>query len=206
MAKKQSESVSDRLTRLLAERERYAQWLEKLETERDSTPDNVYDRVRDDYTARLEETTEQLGSHLEAIESTLDTRREKLETVSEVVDARTDELLEAEVRFRVGELDEEEWEEEEEKLQAAVAKAERKRDKVEADIERLETALERIREAEQEKGAGQKTAERSDEQKEQGEARPEPLPFRTVECTRCGTFNVEDATHCEACGTELATA
>src|SRR5688572_14219962 len=57
------QSALDAATQLMAEREKYESWLDDLEAKKDSTPAKVFDRVRQDYVARLQTVMEQLGQY-----------------------------------------------------------------------------------------------------------------------------------------------
>ncbi|HEX7049265.1 MAG TPA: zinc finger Ran-binding domain-containing protein [Longimicrobiales bacterium] len=144
MAKKQSGSASERLAALVADRERYRQWLIALEAERAGVPDHVYARIRDDYAAKLQAVVDELASHVEAIEAMLEERQTALHEADADAAARTDALLEAEVRFRIGEFDEKHWNELRGKLEAEIAEAEKQRDALNAQVTRLRGIMQQL--------------------------------------------------------------
>ena len=94
---------------LLQQRQKYEQWLAKLDEAGTRAPESVRSKVRSDYQARLEAVVAELGTHVESIESALAGRRE---TVAGLDARRADveeRLAEAEVRHAVGEYSDDEW-------------------------------------------------------------------------------------------------
>ena len=89
---------------LIEERRRYESWLATLESRRDATPQHVFDRVKADYTGRLQRVEEQLAVHSQAIQderASLQSRRSLLEAEEQL---RRDERAELELRSVVGEF------------------------------------------------------------------------------------------------------
>jgi len=94
---------------LLQQRQKYEQWLAKLDEAGTRAPESVRNKVRSDYQARLEAVVAELGTHVESIEAALSGRRE---TVAGLDARRADveeRLAEAEVRHAVGEYSDDEW-------------------------------------------------------------------------------------------------
>ena len=92
------------LPALIEERRRYEAWLATLESRRDATPQHVFDRVKADYTGRLQRVEEQLAVHSQAIQderASLQSRRSLLEAEEQL---RRDERAELELRSMVGEF------------------------------------------------------------------------------------------------------
>jgi hypothetical protein len=92
------------LAALIDERRRYESWLATLESRRESTPQHVFDRVKADYSGRLERVEEQLAVHSQAIQderASLQSRRSLLEAEEQL---RRDERAELELRSMVGEF------------------------------------------------------------------------------------------------------
>ena len=73
----------------MEEREKYESWLEDLEAKKDSTPPKVFDRVRQDYLARLQTVMEQLSEHTELLEEHLDTLSTKLRELEMAIKSLT---------------------------------------------------------------------------------------------------------------------
>lgn len=94
---------------LLQQRQKYEQWLAKLDGAGTRAPEAVRTKVRSDYQARLEAVVAELGTHVESIDAALTSRRE---TVAGLDARRADveeRLAEAEVRHSVGEYSDDEW-------------------------------------------------------------------------------------------------
>lgn len=108
MAKASPKSTSE-IQRLLAEKQRIEQWLERLNIAADKTPQPVRERVANDYRNRLEGVVAQLQSYQDELASALHaqlTRREELRTQEAKAAER---LAEAELRHTVGEYNEARW-------------------------------------------------------------------------------------------------
>ena len=93
------------LPALLTERRKYEKWLIALDARRETTPQHVFERVRADYTGRLERVDEELAVHRQAVQeerSSLHSRRSLLEAEEQL---RRDERAELELRQHVGELE-----------------------------------------------------------------------------------------------------
>jgi hypothetical protein len=94
---------------LLRQRQKFEQWLAKLDEAGTRAPEAVRNKVRADYQARLEAVVAELGTHVESIDAALAGRRE---TVAGLDARRADveeRLAEAEVRHAVGEYSDDEW-------------------------------------------------------------------------------------------------
>lgn len=98
------------LQELLDERQRYEGWLRALDDRRAATPPHVYERVRTDYTLRLERVTQRLRERAEQLTATIEGMRTRLQSLRSREADRTDERHEFELRAAVGELSPEEWE------------------------------------------------------------------------------------------------
>ncbi|HEX6938269.1 MAG TPA: hypothetical protein VF158_02575 [Longimicrobiales bacterium] len=223
----------DQLPDLIAERDRYRQWLDALESERSDIPDHIYERIAADYAARLDKAIEALREHVAALEARLEERRTALGETVDAIAARQDELVESRIRHQVGEWDARRWQSIERGIMATIAELERRRDELEAEVRRLEEALEQVRQPAVSaagmleapflqalgEGSGRSTmrAVNGNGRKDDGPARgaserqPEPEPtrprkptgHRTLHCGACGTFNLADAEFCEGCGSDL---
>jgi Chromosome segregation ATPases len=108
MREKQAASL-ETLNGLLAERERYEQWLAALENRRASTSDAVYQKVRGDYETRLREVSERIASRADELRSSIDSLGEKLRELAQQETFQREAAQEAELRAAVGEYSEDEW-------------------------------------------------------------------------------------------------
>ena len=138
-----SESVSalETVTKLMTERQKYDQWLRELEAKKDSTPEKVYERVRADYSERLEEVSNALREHTSSMQEharSLMIRLKELEVSEEEL---VEEQSENELRAQVGELSEGEWESSKKKAQRMIAKFKEDQELIAADLNRIRELL-----------------------------------------------------------------
>ena len=99
----------DEVRSLVAERQRYDDWLTALEARRAETPSRVFDRVHGDYVARRDAVMAQLSEHVGALAThgiELDSRLSILEAELATLE---DERVEAMLRTAVGEYDDHRW-------------------------------------------------------------------------------------------------
>jgi hypothetical protein len=115
-------SPLEAITRLIEDRDKYEQWLDDLEAKKDSTPDKVFERVRQDYLTRLQAVMDELKTHTVALQEHAANLVAKLRESESTEQEITDELAEAELRAQVGEITEAEWEATSRKAQREVAK------------------------------------------------------------------------------------
>lgn len=101
----------DEVRGLVAERQRYDDWLTALEAKREATPAHVFERVEKDYRARRDDVTERLSGHFGMLQSLRDDLQSKLETISSELSELEDARMEALLRTEVGEFDDDHWEE-----------------------------------------------------------------------------------------------
>ena len=102
-----SPNAMEELNALLEERTRYERWLSQLEAKREQTPVHVFERVRTDYTSRLEQVMGRLRSHGDGLQATAATLEERATTLSTDESHRRDARAEIELRSMVGEYDQE---------------------------------------------------------------------------------------------------
>lgn len=102
-----SEDVAD----LLERRSTYREWLNRLEEMKDEVSPEVYRPVEEDYRVRLGRVDEELAQHREGLQRALQERQSRHSEMTARRDELVRELDEAELRHRVGELGEGEWEE-----------------------------------------------------------------------------------------------
>ena len=126
---------------LMAEREKYEQWLEDLEGKKDSTPAKVFDRVRQDYLARLQTVMDQLGEHTATLQEHAETLMEKLRELEESEAENTEAQEEAAIRKQVGEMTSAEWESGSRKAQRELAKIKENQTVILADLNRIRDLL-----------------------------------------------------------------
>jgi len=94
---------------LLAQRARYAQWLEELAARTSGAPAHVVAKVRADYEARLAAVRGALGSRVAELEGQRRAAIEARDAARAAEQALADARTEAELRHAVGEYDGDEW-------------------------------------------------------------------------------------------------
>lgn len=126
---------------LVAERQRFDDWLTALEAKRAETPARVFERVHGDYVARRDAVIEGLHAHvgsLESLEADLNGRLQLLESqLAEREDARAEGML----RTAVGEFDAERWEATRQEVEAAISQFGQDREALTAEIEDVRSLL-----------------------------------------------------------------
>ena len=145
-----SESVPvsiDAVRALVAERQRFDQWLSALEARRAETPVHVYDRVRADYASRRSGVLEQLHDQAPALATLLAELDERASALASQVQAQEDERAEAMLRHAVGEFDDVAWDAVRERVEQALGELQGARDGVEAQRDELRGLLDEARPA-----------------------------------------------------------
>ena len=100
----------DEVRSLVAERQRYTDWLTALDARRVETASHVFDRVRGDYVARRDAVLAQLREHIGALSTHGDELDSRLSAVEAELATLEDERVEAMLRTAVGEYDDDRWE------------------------------------------------------------------------------------------------
>ncbi len=103
-------SIEDVRT-LVAERQRYDDWLSALDARRADTPTRVFDRVHADYMGRRAGIMDQLREHVSTLAALGDELAARLDAVESKLSAHEDERAEAMLRTAVGEYDAARWDE-----------------------------------------------------------------------------------------------
>ena len=111
-------SIDDVRT-LVAERQRYDDWLAALEAKRSDTPVRVFERVHGDYFARRSGVIEKLREHVGALAALGDDLERRIEDLEAQLASHEDERAEAMLRTAVGEYDGERWETVRQEVEAA---------------------------------------------------------------------------------------
>lgn len=134
----------DALTELLERRNQVQGWLARLDELTPDTAAHVANRVRADYEERLASVLAELGKHLDGIRADVDRLRNELEDARARQESAVDELEETRLRYRIGELQEEDWAERHAALEAEVATVSAARDETSAELQRLEELVAQI--------------------------------------------------------------
>jgi len=135
------QSALDAATQLMAEREKYEQWLDDLEAKKDSTPAKVFDRVRQDYVARLQTVMEQLGQYTATLQEHAENLVAKLRELEDAEEENEEEQAEAALRKQVGEMTPAEWESGSRKAQRELAKIKENQLVILTDLNRIRDLL-----------------------------------------------------------------
>ncbi len=132
-----SSNVSEELSALLQERERYETWIRQLEAKVDSTPRAVYDRVLADYKMRLKAVLDRVGGRTGELRTQIEALEARLSIVEKEHAELRDERAEAELRHQVGEYTSEQWKEISAHTDEALSRATAQRTDVAGDVARL---------------------------------------------------------------------
>ncbi len=133
-------SIEDVRT-LVAERQRYDDWLASLDAKRADTPVRVFERVYGDYAARRSAVVERLREHLGPLASLGADLDARIQALDSELATHEDERAEAMLRTAVGEFDAERWELVRLEVEASIAKLETQRDELRAEIEDVRSLL-----------------------------------------------------------------
>lgn len=121
----------------MAERAKYEKWLSELDAKKAATPKHVFERVRGDYTARLDAVLEQLREHTTAMQEHARTLMARLRELEASEQDLQDERAEQELRAQVGELTPAEWETISRRAERALAKVKEDQEAVADDLNRI---------------------------------------------------------------------
>lgn len=111
----------DKVRSLVAERQRYDDWLTVLDARRAETPSRVFDRVYGDYVARRDAVMAQLREHVGALSTHGTELNRQLSTLEAELVTLEDERVEAMLRTAVGEYDGHRWETVRQDVEAKIA-------------------------------------------------------------------------------------
>ena len=129
------------VSELMAERAKYEKWLSDLEGKRASKSAKAYEKVKADYTARLNAVLEKLTEHQAAMQQHAAGLEATLRELSGEEEELTDALAEAELRFDVGEISPEEWTALSKKTEKDIARITQAKETAAADLARLRDML-----------------------------------------------------------------
>jgi len=129
------------LDALLAEKRKHEGYLAKLEEKRESTPEHVFTRLRDEYLTKLTDLQVRAAAEAEALTESLKEDEAAVAEIEGRLAAVTEERVEGELRAAVGEYDPKEWAKKLETLTASAAKIEKEREVRVASFERTRGLL-----------------------------------------------------------------
>ncbi|QJR35177.1 hypothetical protein [Gemmatimonas groenlandica] len=138
----ESRAVSiDEVRSLVAERQRYDDWLTALDARRAETPSRVFDRVHGDYVARRDAVMAQLREHVGSLSSHGDELDGRLSTLEAELATLEDERVEAMLRTAVGEYDDDRWETVRQDVETKIASLGEQRGALLTEIDEIRTLL-----------------------------------------------------------------
>lgn len=126
---------------LVAERQRYDDWLAALEAKRAETPLRVFERVHGDYLGRRGEVILRLQSHIGALSDVGRDLEHRLGDLEARLALHEEELAEGMLRNLVGEYDGERWENVRQEIEARIAALGDERATLAVEVEDVQTLL-----------------------------------------------------------------
>ena len=133
--------TAETVEKLLAERRKVAGWIAALAAKRAETPSAVYQKVHDDYTAKLEKVQAKLVAASDSVQVAAVDVASRLTESEAALAKKRDERAEAELRAAVGEFSEREWEKRRTKLDDEVGVVTGERDTLRDELRRLRDVL-----------------------------------------------------------------
>lgn len=133
--------TAETVEKLLAERRKVAGWISALAAKRADTPPAVYQKVHDDYTAKLDKVQAKLVAASDSVQVAAVDVASRLTEREEALARKRDERAEAELRAAVGEFSEREWEKRRAKLDDEVGVVTGERDTLRDELRRLRDVL-----------------------------------------------------------------
>ena len=134
----------DTVEKLLTERRKVTGWLDALAGRRADTPPAVYQRVRDDYTAKLDKVQAKLLAASDAVQGLAIDVAGRLTDKEQALGVKQDERAEAELRAAVGEFSEREWDKRRSKLDDDITATTGERDALLGELTRLRGVLSEV--------------------------------------------------------------
>lgn len=125
----------------MTERAKFEKWLSDLEAKRSTTPEHVFDRVKADYSLRLDGVLDKLREHTSAMREHAENLTRRLQELADAEQNLRDERAEHELRADVGELSEAEWDTFSKKTERTLAKLQEDQAAISSDLERMRELL-----------------------------------------------------------------
>ena len=126
---------------LVAERQRYEDWLAALEAKRADTPVRVFERVRNDYVARRREVMDRLHEHVGGLTTMANDFDSRLKALDSQLGTLEDERAEAMLRTSVGEFDSDRWERVKHEVESQIGQLGGQRTGLISEIDEVRTLL-----------------------------------------------------------------
>lgn len=126
---------------LVAERQRYEDWLNALEAKRAETPTRVFERVQGDYVARRRDVLNRLHEHVGGLTTMANEADARLQSLDAQLGTLEDERAEAMLRTSVGEFDSERWERVKQDVESQIGQLGEQRSGLISEIDEVRTLL-----------------------------------------------------------------
>jgi hypothetical protein len=126
---------------LVAERQRYDDWLAALEAKRADTPPRVFDRVRGDYLARRTDVGTRLQAHVGGLATLGAELEQRLGDLEGRLATHEEELAEGMLRNLVGEYDDDRWDAVRQEIEAKISTLGSERGVLLAEVEDVRALL-----------------------------------------------------------------
>lgn len=139
---------------LVAERQRYDDWIQALEARRSETPARVFERVHGDYQGRRSDVLVKLRSHFDGLSELSTQLDQRLASLEETLSSLEDERAEAMLRTAVGEFDDERWEEVRAAVEERISSLGEEREALLTEVDEVRTLLASARTDSDQSGAG----------------------------------------------------
>ncbi len=150
----ETHSVSiDEVRALVAERQRYDDWLTALEARRAETPERVFERVQADYATRRRDVMSRLREHVAGLASMTKDLESRLGSLESRLGSLEDERAEAMLRTAVGEFDGERWEQVRQHVETQIAELGEARTGLSSELEEVRALLASAQSAPEEESA-----------------------------------------------------
>jgi hypothetical protein len=141
---KPGSATTTQIQKLLEERRKIEQWLQRLADAGDTAAAGVRDRVKGDYETRLVKVVEELQTYGDDIRSSLEKYQGHHAKLKQKEQVSSEELAEAELRYSVGEFGEDEWQERKSAIMGTLIDIREKLAGAEIEIGELEEVLEAL--------------------------------------------------------------
>lgn len=126
---------------LVAERQRYDDWLSALEARRAETPARVYERVFADYQERRAQVMSRLHMHVDGLSELSNQLDQRLSALEGTLAGLEDERAEAMLRTAVGEFDDQRWDEVRTAVEGRIASLGQEREALLSEVDDVRTLL-----------------------------------------------------------------
>jgi len=140
----QRDGSNSNIQKLLDERLKVLQWLDRLNEAREGTPADVFESVRHDYQSRLDGVARKLEGFTGELQEALSKHQTAKSELTGTERAAENRLAEAKLRHMVGEFGDDQWDGMRGKITAELDKVKQELQAADSEITRLEEVLQLI--------------------------------------------------------------